>query len=144
MILGLITACGGKDAQQEAADKAAASATPEARNPHVTGFELGHALDQKGQLYGGNATTFSSRDTLFGSIRTQYAATGAQIAARVRAGDKTLDSVNVVVGKPDSMGVALVPVHFAQGKGWAKGKVQLEVFLDGKFQAMKEFTIAGP
>ena len=139
--LALLTACDRKDAKDLAADSLMTSVAAIPKTGHVMAFDLGRALDQSGRIYGGVSSRFSPSDTLFLSVRTQYVMAGAPVAARILQGRRTVDSANAPAAAADSTGIAFLRFHFAQTKGWAPGKYQVEVFLDGKSQGLKDFEV---
>jgi|CXWL01.1.fsa_nt_gi predicted small lipoprotein YifL len=138
-----LVACGDKspDPSSETPDSTTAVA-PEAKMPHVMGFEAGHALDSTGALIGGVTARFNTGDTIFVSVRTQYVAPGAKLEAVLMQGTTKVASDQGVVGDPNATtGVAILPVRFASSKPWPKGSYQIEILLDGISQGLKPLEI---
>ena len=75
------------------------------------------------------------------SVRVIYVDSGSSVSARLRQNKNTLDSAGTKSGAKDSVGTSTVGLRFAQAK-WAKGTYQADVFLNGKFQMSKDFTIS--
>lgn len=139
-----LVACGDKSPEpgSDSLEAATAALPPEVKNPHVMGFESGHALDSLGNILGGVAVRFSRGDTIFVSVRTQYVAAGAKIEAVLLQGKANLAKDAGVVGNSDqATGTAVVPLRFAGATPWPKGSYQIEVFLDGASQGLKPITI---
>jgi hypothetical protein len=141
--VSLVSSCSHKNKQEAAFDQAADSGvTPEPRNPHVLAFELGHGLDSTAMIYGGVDSHFGVRDSIYLSVRAQYAPAGATVAARLLHDDKTVDSTATDLGAPDNTGVAAVGFRFGTTRGWPTGNYQVEVFLNDKSQGLKNFQVA--
>ncbi len=139
----LAAACSRKPPQDASFDSAAAAGvTPEPRNPHVMAFDMGHALDSTGNIFGGVDNRFTPHDSVYLSVRTQYAPAGDTVSARVLHGKATLDSAGHELGAPDNSGVAALGFRFGKGgSGWAAGEYEVEVFLNGKSQGLKTFSV---
>lgn len=139
-----LVACGDKSPEpgSDSLDPAVAALPPEVKNPHVMGFESGHALDSLGNVIGGVALRFSRGDTIFVSVRAQYVAAGAKIDAVLLQGKTNLAKDAGVVGNSDpATGAAIVPIRLARATPWPAGSYQIEVFLDGASQGLKPITI---
>ncbi len=141
--VAVLAACSRKSPQDAAFDSAAAAGvTPEPRNPHVMAFDLGHALDSTGNIFGGVDSHFTPRDSIFVSVRAQYAPAGATTSARILRGKVTVDSSSLDLGAPDNSGVATVGFRFGKrGAGWPLGEYSVEVFLNGASQGLKTFQV---
>lgn len=151
ILVGLlaVSACGRKGARSSDFDSATAAAlatvpawTRPANMPkvaHVMGFTLAHRLDRTGAAAGGPSAVFASTDSVLLSVRTEYATPGTIVAARLRQNNRTIDSVQAPVQPSDTTGIALTGLRFAPAH--AKGVVQAEVFLGGKFAISQEFKI---
>ena len=145
-----IAACGRQGARASDFDSAAAAA--EAATPggipadqpkvaHVMGFEFGHGLDRRNLIVGGAIAHYTPGDSILVSVRTTTAAADAPISVRLRFNNKTVDSTETKASAPDSTGIANMGVRF--GPPAAKGAYQADVFLNGKYQMSKVFTV-GP
>ena len=145
-----LAGCGRKGARSSDFDSAtaAALATGAAAGPmsnvpkvaHIAGFELGHQLDRHDIIFGGVATQFKVGDSVLVSAKGLYLPTGADVSARVRLKNATLDSTGAKAGAADTNGVTFVGLRFASGKKWTKGTYTVELFLNGKFQMSQDFT----
>jgi hypothetical protein len=146
-----VVACGRKGARSSDFDRATAAAlasgttgTAAPGQPKVakiTGFEFAHQLDRRNRVVGGTADHFSPSDSILLSVGTIHAAADAEVSARLRLNNRTVDSIGTTAGAPDSSGVSVVGVRFGPIKGGGKGLYQADVFLGGKFQMAKEFNV---
>lgn len=146
-----LAACGRKGARSSDFDSAttAALATGAAATQmanvgkvaHIAGFDLGHGLDRHNMIFGGPATQFKPGDSILVAAKGIYVTAGAEISARIRQKNQTLDSTSAKAGTADSTGYTFVGLRFASAPKWAKGTYQVEMFLDGKFQMAQEFTL---
>jgi hypothetical protein len=140
-----LVACGDKPAEMTEDSTPAPTVAPAVaveQNPHVMGFDAGHALDSLGNIFGGVATRFGTSDTIFVSVRAQYSDVGATIEATLLRGTTKVASDRGVVGAADpANGVALVPIRFAPASPWAKGSYEVEVFLNGVSQGLRPLDI---
>lgn len=138
-----LVACSDKAPEATSDDTTTvAEAVPEARTPHVMGFESGRALDSLGNVLGGVASRFGSGDTILVSVRAQYVTPGSRIEAVLLQGTSKAATDQGVVGEADAKnGVAIVPIRFARATPWPKGSYQIEVFLDGISQGLKPIDI---
>ncbi len=154
MLLLTMTACGRKGARAADFDSATAAAlAPPPGTPvnptaaHVAravSFDVGHALDRDNNLLGGAGGQFGVHDTLMVAVHVEYADSGTMIGARLRNGNRTVDSAAVPAPAPDSEHTSAVSMHFASAKPWPQGQYQLEVFVGATSQGSKDFTIGQP
>ena len=146
------TACGRKGARAADFDSATAAALgPSAGTPvtvttngeaRAEAFDVGHSLDRMNRLTGGSGGQFSVHDTLMVSITLQNARAGDPVSARIRNGNKTVDSMSVTAPAPDSTHQAIVAMHFVNDKAWPKGHYQVEVFVGAISQGVRDFIIS--
>jgi hypothetical protein len=151
LALFAVTACGRKGARSSDFDSATAAAlaggtagtaaSDQPKVAKVTGFEFTHQLDRRNRALGGTTDHFSPSDSILLSVGVIYAAADVEVSARLRLNNRTVDSAGVAAGAADSAGVGMVGVRFGPIKGGGKGLYQADVFLGGKFQMAKEFTI---
>jgi hypothetical protein len=138
-----LVACGDNSPEPsgETPDSSTAAA-PEIKMPHVMAFDAGHALDSTGAIIGGVTSRFTSGDTIFVSVRTQYVAPGAKLEAVLMQGTTKVASDNGVVGDSDATtGVATVPIRLLSSKPWPKGSYQVEILVDGISMGLKPIDI---
>ena len=149
LTLLVLTACGRKGARSSDFDSAtgaaltSGAATQTANTPkvaHVAGIELGHSLDRHNMIFGGVSNQFRTGDSILVAVRGLYLAVGADVSARIRQKNATLDSAGAKAGPADTTGYTYVGLRFASGRKWTKGLYQVEVFLNGKFQLANEFS----
>ncbi len=141
-----LAACARRDAPDTAADSAIAAATsaqPTAKTPHVRAIELGRAVDTvTNRITGGVVSSYQASDTIYVSLRTEYAPEGTSLNVRLMHGKTTVDSVDLKSGTPNAEGLAVVATHFtARTKGWATGSYRLEVLLNGVSQGLSDFEV---
>lgn len=145
LAVGAVVACARHDAPEGAADSAIAAATtqvPVTKTPHVRGIDIGRSADSGNRIVGGVASTFQAMDTITIAVRTEYVAEGADIAIRLRRGTATVDSTAIKSGAPTAEGLAAASTRLAPPKkGWALGKYQIEVLLDGVSQGLQDLEI---
>jgi len=144
-----LTACGRKGARSADFDSATAAALGSGaaaaqmanvpKVAHVASVNLGHQLDRNNMLFGGNQDQFKTGDSVLVSVKSMYMTEGADISARIRQKNVTMDSTGAKAGKADSAGFTFVGLRFAPTAKWTKGSYLVEVFLDGKFQMGTEF-----
>jgi hypothetical protein len=152
LALTALTACGKKGARSSDFDSATAAAlasggagTVAADLPkvgRVMGFTIGHGLDKHDMIFGGPATQFTRGDSVLISVKTQYVPASADISARIRLKNATIDSAGAKSGAPDTASVSYTGLRFATNPKWTKGTYMADIFLNGKFQVSQEFTIA--
>jgi hypothetical protein len=153
-ILLTATACGRKGARAADFDSATSAAlapppgspiNPDA--PHVaraTAFDVGHSLDHDNNVIGGVGGQFGAHDSLMVSVHVEYTPAGTMIGARLRTGNRTVDSMAVPAPAPDSAHTSTVGMRFGSAAAWPRGPYQLEVFVGATSQGSKDFTIAQP
>ena len=152
LALFALAACGRKGARSADFDSATAAALAgsNASTPvlsqlpkvaHVAGFDLGHQLDKNDMLFGGPTQRFAQGDSVLISVRGQFLAAGADVSARIRLKNSTIDSAGAKAKAADSTGFSFVGLRFATSKKWTKGTYQADIFLDGKFQMSQDFQV---
>jgi hypothetical protein len=123
------------------AEPVAAPVSTEARQARVMAFEFGKAVDATNRVYGGVTDRFKAGDSVMVSVRTQYAAPGAMVSARVLLGTRTVDSIGGAVGAADTAGVAAIAFRFPKSPAFKPGDYQIEVFLGSSSQGLRPIQI---
>jgi len=139
----LITACGKK----EEAPPPPVATTPPATTPppampavavSVTSVDLGTAVgpDQK---VTSPTTTFGPTDTIYAAVSTAGTATNATLGAKwtYQDGQTVNDSSQTIAPS----GPAVTTFHISKPDGWPAGNYKVEVSLDGKSVASKDFSV---
>ncbi len=108
----------------------------------ISSFDVGHQLAKDNSLVGGAGGQFATTDSIMVTVRADHVTAQDHISVRLRTGNHTVDSSNVVAPAADSTGSSVVGFRFRSAKGWAKGAYQLEVFLGAASQGVKDFKIA--
>lgn len=139
--VAVLTACGKTDSSNAAVDSVLSAAPVLPENPHVVGFDIGRQIDADGRVLGGTTEKFAVGDSIVVSIRTQFSKEGDEVSARLRRGNQTIDSLGLKLSAPDSTGFVITPLRFTAAKAWAAGSYQVETFLTGTSQGIKEITV---
>ena len=148
-----LPACGRKGARSSDFDSATAAAlagggpaTAPVNLPkvgHVMGFNIGKGLDKNDLIFGGPSTRFTHGDSVLISVRLQYVPVGADVSARIRFKNATLDSAGAKSRETaDTSQISYAGLRFGSTAQWVVGTYQAEVFLNGKFAMSQEFMIA--
>lgn len=147
-----LAACGRKGARSADFDSATAAALTTGaaaaqmanipKVAHIAAVTLGHGLDRHNMVFGGPADQFKAGDSILAAAKGLYLVAGADVSARIRLKNATLDSTTAKAEAADSTGSSYVGLRFLSGKKWAKGTYSLEVFLAGKFQMSQEFSLS--
>lgn len=143
-LLALTTGCGDKSGETDTAGDSTTAIAPEIpRNPRVMAIDVGLAADSLGRIIGGTYESIQAADTVFVSVRTQYVAAGAPITVRLMQGERTIESVDVVSGAPESDAVGRVLATLPGGAKLSPGSYQVEVLLEGVSQGIRALTVGG-
>lgn len=143
LLLVATAACGGKDADENAAGTAAGApaATPaggaSAGNVEVTDIKLGSAVN--GQALTNEKEEFKPGEMIYASVMTKGAASDASLTARwTFEGGQTVDSTMVRIAPT---GDANTLFHIMKPDGFPKGKYKVTVYLNGTEAKSKEFEV---
>lgn len=104
----------------------------------VASVDLGNAVgaDQKVTT---PATTFATTDTIYAAVATTGTAANAVLNAKWTFGDgQTVNESSQTIA-PN--GDAVTSFHISKPDGWPKGSYKVEISLDGKVVASKDFTV---
>jgi len=143
-----LAACGKKEEQPPAAPPVTtAPATPPVTTPppapaaeavSVASVDLGTAVgpDQK---VTSPTTTFSPQDTIYAAVSTTGTAANATLSAKwtYQDGQTVNDSSQTIAPS----GPAVTTFHISKPDGWPAGNYKVEVSLDGKSVASKDFSV---
>lgn len=143
--LVLLVGCSRGNAPPDVDSAGAAAAAPPvstaARQARVMAFEFGKSVDSTRRIYGGVTDRFRKGDSVMVSVRTQYAAPGATVSARLLLGTRTVDSTGGPIGAADTLGIAAIAFRFPRATTLKPGDYQVEVFLDGTSQGLRPLQI---
>ena len=142
-----LSACGKKEEPVPAPAPTPAPATPAPTTPPpapapapvaVESVDLGTAVgpDQK---VSAPTTTFSSKDTIYAAVSTTGTAANAVLNAKWTFQDgQTVNESSQTIA-PN--GPAVTSFHISKPDGWPAGNYKVEITLDGKSVATKDFTV---
>ena len=105
---------------------------------HVMDVKLGRSIDGNKRIISATEE-FSPTETVYASVETMGSAPSATLVARWSYEDGQLVDESSQTIAPS--GTAVTEFHVAKPSGWPAGKYKLEVLLDGKSAATKEFTV---
>jgi len=143
-----LAACGKKEEQPPAAPPVTtAPATPPATTPppapaaeavSVASVDLGTAVGSD-QKVTSPTTTFSPQDTIYAAVSTTGTAANATLSAKwtYQDGQTVNDSSQTIAPS----GPAVTTFHISKPDGWPAGNYKVEVSLDGKSVASKDFSV---
>lgn len=136
-------ACGKKDAPKPAEPPVAAAPAPAPPAPlAVASIDLGKGIDSTQAITGATAA-FAAKDTIYASVSTSGAGTGATIGAKwswVRK-DGTLKQINETSQTITTTGPSHTEFHLAKASAWPKGTYRVEITLNGAAAGSKDFTV---
>ena len=142
-----LSACGKKEEPVPAPAPTPAPATPAPTTPPpapapapvaVESVDLGTAVgpDQK---VSAPTTTFSSKDTIYAAVSTTGTAPNAVLNAKWTFQDgQTVNESSQTIA-PN--GPAVTSFHISKPDGWPTGNYKVEITLDGKSVATKDFSV---
>lgn len=105
----------------------------------VTSVDLGNAVDESGKKITHSVTTFSTKDTIYASVATTGSAPTTTLMAKWTFGAATPVSESTETIAPDGNNVTTF--HIAKADGWPVGAYKVEILMDGKSVATKDFTV---
>ena len=121
-----------------------APAPAPARTVTVTSVDLGSAVGPDFKVTT-PTTVFKSTDTIYASVSTMASDATMPISGRLTAkwtfGDG--QAVNEETREFNFMGPGTTEFHISKPDGWPVGKYRVEVSLDGKLAATKDFEVQG-
>ncbi|MFO1505679.1 MAG: hypothetical protein U1F23_01145 [Lysobacterales bacterium] len=122
-----------------------ATTTPPAETPapapapvSVTSVDLGSAVgpDQKVTM---PSTTFEPKDTIYAAVSTDGSASNATLSAKWTYQDgQTVNESSETIAPT---GAATTAFHISKPDGWPTGNYKVEISLDGKVVATKDFSV---
>jgi hypothetical protein len=126
-------------AKQKSSEAPPVAETPAPVEFHVTGMELGKQIDD-GKKVVAPTSTFGPKDTIYVSVATEGASSGANVSAKWTYGD----AGQLVKDESQSIaptGPAATEFHISKPSGWPKGKYKVEVTVNGSPAGSKEFEV---
>ena len=141
-VLVLAMACGKKDnaaMSDTVAMGAPVDPMPAAGPVRVSDVMLGKAIGSDMRVT--NAMDdFAVRDTIYASVVTEGAATGAKLSTKWTFNDKQVVDETSQNISPTG-GTTVTQFHIKKASAWPKGKYKVEVMLDGVSAQTKEFEV---
>jgi hypothetical protein len=107
---------------------------------NVRDVELGRAIDAEGRIAANAGTdNFTARDTIYVSVHTDGAASGARLTARWTFEDgQVVDESSQTISPT---GPAVTEFHISSPDGLPAGTYRVEIQLDGRTVETEEFRI---
>jgi len=141
-VLVLAMACGKKDnaaMSDTVAMGAPVDQMPAAGPVRVSDVMIGKAIGSDMRVT--NAMDdFAVRDTIYASVVTEGAATGAKLSTKWTFNDKQVVDESSQNISPTG-GTTVTQFHIKKASAWPKGKYKVEVMLDGVSAQTKEFEV---
>lgn len=142
LVLALFAAAIGLAGCGKKSDTAAKDAPPAGMPAglHVMGVTLGRTIGADKKII--DATDqFTPTETIYASVETHGASTGAVLMARwTYEGDQLVDEATENIAPT---GPATTEFHVAKPDGWPEGRYEVEILLDGVSVVTKPFTVKG-
>jgi len=144
-----LSACGKKEEPAPPPPPAAAPApapapaapppAPAAAPVTVASVDLGSAVDASTQKVTTPTTAFGSKDTIYAAVSTTGTASSAKLTAKwtYQDGQTVNESSQTIV----PTGAAVTAFHISKPDGWPAGNYKVEVSLDDKSAATKDFSV---
>jgi len=141
-VLVLAMACGKKDnaaMSDTVAMGAPVDQMPAAGPVRVSDVMIGKAIGSDMRVT--NAMDdFAVRDTIYASVVTEGAATGAKLSTKWTFNDKQVVDESSQNISPTG-GTTVTQFHIKKASAWPKGKYKVEVMLDGVSAQTKDFEV---
>lgn len=142
-----LSACGKKEEPAPAPAPTPAPVAPAPTTPPpapapapvaVSSVDLGTAVDAD-QKVTAPTTTFTPKDTIYAAVSTTGTAANAVLNAKWTFQDgQTVNESSQTIA-PN--GPAVTSFHISKPDGWPAGNYKVEITLDGKSVATKDFTV---
>ena len=128
----------GAACSRPAASPTPAPAPAAATAVRVTDVDLGRAVGQDKRVTD-KADSFTPRETIYVSVRTEGSASNATLKARwtYEGGQLVQESSRIIA----PTGTAVTEFHVAKPDGWPKGSYKVEVFLNGNSVETESFKV---
>ncbi len=139
--LVLAMACGKKDnATMSDTVAMGAPVDPMAAGPvRVSDVMIGKAIGSDMRVTN-TMDDFAVRDTIYASVVTEGAATGAKLSTKWTFNDKQVVDESSQNISPTG-GTTVTQFHIKKASAWPKGKYKVEVMLDGVSAQTKDFEV---
>ena len=134
-----LTAYGcGKDRNANERTETASGTVATASSLRVADVELGRVLGADKRVTN-ETDQFRRNDTIYASVASEGAAASATLTARWTYEDgQVVDSTSQTISPSGS---ATTEFHISKPSGWPKGRYTLQVLLDGREGATKDFRV---
>lgn len=142
ILLVSTTACADKSGGEAAVEDSVTAIAPAIpRTPRVMAIDVGYAVDSLGRIIGGTYETTQIADTIYVSVRTQFAPAGIPLEVRLNQGSRTVESVRAETVAPNEEDVGRVVFTLPSGASMTPGNYQVEVLLDGISQGARPLAM---
>ncbi|MBA3466032.1 MAG: hypothetical protein H0T21_01385 [Gemmatimonadaceae bacterium] len=141
-VLVLAMACGKKDnaaMSDTVAMGAPVDQMPAAGPVRVSDVMIGKAIGSDMRVTN-TMDDFAVRDTIYASVVTEGAATGAKLSTKWTFNDKQVVDESSQNISPTG-GTTVTQFHIKKASAWPKGKYKVEVMLDGVSAQTKDFEV---
>jgi len=142
MAVGLVPALGAceRDVAEEEAADVPATAEETAAELRVTEVDLGRSLGPDGRVADAADTDdFGPNDTIYVSVDTDGAASGATLTARWTYEDgQVVDESSQTISPT---GPSVTEFHISMPDGLPAGEYEVEILLDGRVVETEEFEV---
>jgi len=103
-------------------------------------LEIGRSLDTDKTIKE-EASTFGPHDTVYASIKVSGSANSGLVRAlwTDERGEKVQDDTRIITPSNNDV----VTLQVAPPQGWANGRYRLDVYLDDKLAATRDFSVEG-
>jgi len=143
-----LSACGKKEEPAPPPPAAAPAPAPAPAAPPpapapapvtVASVDLGSAIDETTQKVSTPTTAFTAKDTIYAAVATTGAAPSAKLTAKwtYQDGQTVNESSQTIV----PTGPASTAFHISKPDGWPAGNYKVEISLDDKSAATKDFSV---
>ncbi|MET0226358.1 MAG: hypothetical protein ABW187_07965 [Dokdonella sp.] len=105
----------------------------------VASVDLGNAVDATTQKVTTPTTAFGAKDTIYAAVSTTGTAPSAKLTAKwtYQDGQTVNESSQTIV----PTGAAVTAFHISKPDGWPAGDYKVEISLDDKSAATKDFSV---
>lgn len=142
-----LSACGKKEEPAPAPPAATPAPAPAPATPPpapapapvtVSSVDLGTAVDADNKV-SAPATEFGTKDTIYAAVSTTGTAPNAVLSAKwtYQDGQTVNESSQTIAPNGD----AVTSFHISKADGWPAGNYKVEITLDGKSVATKDFSV---
>ena len=139
LMLGVLAACSRDNRNEAAGDVTPGAAAPAPAAPTIAVAEIALGKAVSNARVTDRTDSFRATDTIYTSVRTTGTSSNSTVMARW-----TFEDGQVVQESSQAIaptGEAFTEFHISKPGGLPKGKYKVEVFLDSKSAATKDFEV---